>query len=212
MQIPEDIQKQVKEVFAPIDRKVVIKVFTSQENCDFCKDTLALSESVAELSDFTEVVHYDLDKNPEMKKQYQITHTPAILIDLPEKTNPIRFYGIPAGYEFSAFIETIRFVGTGKVDLPDQVIARAKEIKAPKNVKVFVTTQCPYCSGAVLTGFQLALVNPEFITTEMVEASEFPDLSNQYKVRAVPKAVMNETTSFEGAMPPDMYLEKLIEA
>ncbi len=46
----------------------------------------------------------------------------------------------------------------------------------------------------------------------MVEAIEFPGLSNKYHVQGVPRTVINETVHMEGAVPEPMLLMKLQEA
>ena len=46
----------------------------------------------------------------------------------------------------------------------------------------------------------------------MVEASEFPHLSNRYSVMAVPKTVVNETVTVEGSVPEQRLLAAVIEA
>jgi protein-disulfide isomerase len=56
------------------------------------------------------------------------------------------------------------------------------------------------------------MINPQYIKAEMYEASEFPELANKYGVRAVPKVVINDKISFEGALPVDSYLSKVLEA
>ena len=46
----------------------------------------------------------------------------------------------------------------------------------------------------------------------MVEATEFPYLSQKYSIRGVPKSVINENWSLEGAVPEQMFLEKINES
>jgi predicted DsbA family dithiol-disulfide isomerase len=50
------------------------------------------------------------------------------------------------------------------------------------------------------------------VTADVVVANDFPHLSQRYNVTAVPKVVMNETVSFEGALPEDEFVERLQEA
>ena len=52
-------------------------------------------------------------------------------------------------------------------------------------------------------------VESERVTADVIEAMEFPDLANRYRVRGVPKIVINETTEFVGALPEDQYLEQV---
>ena len=58
---------------------------------------------------------------------------------------------------------------------------------------------------------QLA-VESDLVTADMVEASEFPHLANQYAVMAVPKTVVNEDVSFEGTLPETQFLEAVLQA
>jgi alkyl hydroperoxide reductase subunit AhpF len=45
-----------------------------------------------------------------------------------------------------------------------------------------------------------------------IEATEFPELSRAYQVMAVPKIVMNDRVSFEGALPEAQFLEAVVLA
>ncbi len=44
-------------------------------------------------------------------------------------------------------------------------------------------------------------VESDKVTADVVEVSEFPHLSEQYRVFGVPKTVINEVIQFEGARP-----------
>ncbi len=52
----------------------------------------------------------------------------------------------------------------------------------------------------------------DLVTADMVEAIEFPHLSQKYSVMGVPRSVINETVHQEGAAPEPMLLERLREA
>ena len=78
-------------------------------------------------------------------------------------------------------------------------------------LQVFVTPTCPYCPQAVRLAHKLAMES-ELITADMVEAIEFPHLSNKYHVHGVPRTVINETFHQEGAVPEPLLLAKLQEA
>ena len=55
----------------------------------------------------------------------------------------------------------------------------------------------------------MALLNPR-ITADVIEANEFPELSERFNVMGVPKTVVNETTEILGALPPDMFIEQAL--
>lgn len=52
----------------------------------------------------------------------------------------------------------------------------------------------------------------DMVTADMVEAIEFPHLSQKYSVMGVPRSVINETVHQEGAAPEPMLVERLKEA
>jgi hypothetical protein len=52
----------------------------------------------------------------------------------------------------------------------------------------------------------------DLITAESIEATEFPDLSRQFRVMAVPRTVVNDRIAFEGAMPESMFVDRILEA
>ena len=59
---------------------------------------------------------------------------------------------------------------------------------------------------------QLFALASEQITAAAIEASEFPDLVQKYRVQGVPKTVINETIEFVGAVPEKQALEHVLKA
>ncbi len=55
-------------------------------------------------------------------------------------------------------------------------------------------------------------VASEHIRGDCVEATEFPDLAQRYSVMAVPKTVVNEAVTFEGALPEAQFVEQVLRA
>ncbi len=50
----------------------------------------------------------------------------------------------------------------------------------------------------------------DLITSDMVEATEFPHLANKYQVYGVPRTVINEVIHIEGAVPEEMMVDELM--
>lgn len=61
------------------------------------------------------------------------------------------------------------------------------------------------------TAHQMAMVSDR-IRADMVEATEFPHLAMRYNVYGVPKVVINETVTFEGAVPEQVFLDYVLQA
>ena len=57
----------------------------------------------------------------------------------------------------------------------------------------------------------MAMENPRMIRAEGVEATEFPDLANQFRVMGVPQTVINAGAgSIVGAVPEQRLLAEII--
>jgi len=52
----------------------------------------------------------------------------------------------------------------------------------------------------------------DLIRGDCIEANEFPDLAQRYMVMAVPKTVVNDRVSFEGALPEAQFVEQVLRA
>jgi predicted DsbA family dithiol-disulfide isomerase len=50
------------------------------------------------------------------------------------------------------------------------------------------------------------------VTATAIEATEFPDMSQAYRVSAVPKIVINDRVEFEGALPEPQFLDAVLQA
>jgi glutaredoxin-like protein len=212
MYLDEKIREELKQQLSILTKNVKIIFFTQELECQYCKETRAILTELSEVSDklFLEVKNFINDKLDADK--YGIDKIPAtVLLDENEKDYGIRFYGIPSGYEFASLLEDIKMLGTGITGLSKEIEDEVKKIGEEIHMQVFVTPTCPYCPQAVVTAHKFSYLNDK-IKGDMIEATEFPHLSNKYNVRGVPRTVINENTFIEGAASGQMVLDKVKEA
>ncbi len=55
-------------------------------------------------------------------------------------------------------------------------------------------------------------VESPFVTADVIEAGEFPDLVQRYQISGVPKTVVNDSFEFTGARSAEILLNALREA
>ncbi len=180
------------------------------QECAYCRETRQLLEEVASLSDKIELQIYDFVEQKDKAEAFGIDKIPATVI-MGEKDCGVRFFGIPSGYEYTSLIDAIVDASKGTSGLNDKTKEALLTIEKDIHIQVFVTPTCPYCTTAVRLGHQMALESPR-ITADMVEATEFPHLTQKYSVFGVPKTIINETVSLEGGVPEDVFLENVLEA
>ena len=88
---------------------------------------------------------------------------------------------------------------------------KLSEIREPLRISVFITPTCPYCPRAVSMAHNIALAN-ENIVSEMIEANEFFDLSEDFGVSSVPHIVIDRDPNrfFIGAYPEKEFVEQVL--
>jgi len=207
--IKESQQKQLKDRFKKLDGNVKLIVFTQEMECQYCEQTRQLMQDIAALSDKIAVEVYDFVADSDEVERYKIDKIPATVVE-GEKDYGIRFYGIPAGYEFTSLIDTIVAVSKGESDLSEETKTALAQLKDNVHIQVFVTLTCPYCPRAVEMAHKLA-IESDFIAGDMVESVEFPHLTHKYNVMAVPKVIINEDIQFEGALPEKEFVENVMK-
>ena len=213
----EQIVTQINEVFEGMQEPVQVLFFGSKENCDYCNEAKQLLEEVAVLNDKIDLSIYDMQENADVAGQFNVTNAPGIVIaarDNAEVTNlGIQFSGIPSGHEFSTLINDILIVSKRESGLDEKTREFLKNLTQPLHLQVFVTPTCPYCPRAVLLAHQMAMENPQMIRAEGVEATEFPELANQFNVRGVPQTVINAGKGMVvGAVPEQNLVAEIMRA
>lgn len=63
----------------------------------------------------------------------------------------------------------------------------------------------------MLLAHKMAMESDQIIA-ESIEANEFPELSRQYHVMAVPRTVINEREVIEGAMPESLFIQRVLDS
>jgi len=193
-----------------LEKDVRLVVFTQDFECEYCATNRELMEDIASLSDKIKLEVFDFEKDYDKAQKWGIDKIPATAV-FGIREYGIRFFGLPMGYEFPALIDTIIDASRGTTRLQPAIKEKIKSIREPVHIQVFVTPTCPYCPRAVRVAHQLAIEN-EFIRADMIEAIEFPQLANKYDVMAVPKTIINDTFSFEGALPESHFVEYILSA
>jgi glutaredoxin-like protein len=207
--IKEEQQEQLREMFEELDEKVKLIVFTQEMECQYCSDTRQLVEDIAALSDKLSVEVYDFVADTDEVEKYKIDKIPATVVE-GKKDYGIRFFGIPAGYEFTSLVNAIVNVSKGESDLSEETKASLERLEDPVNIQVFITLTCPYCPETVEMAHKLAQES-DLVSSAMVESAEFPHLTNKYNVSSVPKVIVNEDIQFEGTLPEKDFVEKVME-
>ncbi|MEO0021937.1 MAG: thioredoxin family protein [candidate division WOR-3 bacterium] len=203
------VKIQAQQILNKLPNPVKILVFTQEMECQFCRENRQLAEELAGLSDKIVLSVHDFQQDKETVEKYRIERVPALVLE-GEKDYGIRFYGIPAGYEFTTLLNALQIAGRRDSGLKPETREKLKTITSPVKIEVFVTLTCPYCPMMAGLAHRFAMEN-ENITATAIDAQEFPVLANYYQVSAVPKTVINGLHQIEGALPEERLLAELLK-
>ena len=157
-----------------------------------------------------EEVNFILDR--ERAAQFGVEGIPAVVLLRGGEDTRIRFLGAPAGYEFMSLVEALILAGTGESGLtPESKSLIASHVTEPTDILVFVTPSCPHCPRAVTLAHRMATESP-LIRATCVEATEFLDLAQRFRVTGVPKTVVNRTIEMLGALPESVFVRTAVGA
>jgi glutaredoxin-like protein len=208
--IPESYIPQLKsDLEKALVNPVTLTVFTQEIECQYCRETRELAQELSSLNSKIKAQVFDLLKDKEKASEYRVDKVPAIVVEGSMKTR-VKFYGVPAGYEFSTLMKDIVQASRGETALSADTKKMLGTIKRPVHLQVFVTPTCPYCPGMVSLAHQFAMENGN-IEADMIEVTEFPQLAVKYNVAGVPKTVINENIELIG-LQPEEELARQVEA
>jgi alkyl hydroperoxide reductase subunit AhpF len=139
----DEVKKQIQDVFVELKEPVHVMFFGTQEECQFCEDTLQLVEEVTSLSDLLQVSTFDINEDASIAEGYNIELAPSLVIAGEGEDGPIdfgiRYAGIPSGYEFSALIQDLLMVSGRDSGLQKNTRQFLAELTEPVHLRVFAT-------------------------------------------------------------------------
>jgi glutaredoxin-like protein len=208
--LSEKVRQEVEHILEGLKGGVKLVVFTQEFECSTCENNRMLMEELAARSSKISIEVLDFVRDKEKAELYKLDKIPATVVEGKEDYG-IRFYGVPGGYEFASLIHAIIMVSSGSSTRSTTTKERLKRLSKPVHIQVFVTLTCPYCPEVVQLAHEMALESP-LITSDMVNAAEFPHLTHKYNIFVVPKTIINETIQFAGAVSESEFLKHVLNA
>lgn len=206
-------ERAVRELLAEVERPVELALvlgpyetttLVGTREVDPEQETRAIVNAVAELSDLVTVSEHG-------EGAFAVERYPAVVVLREGEDVGIRYYGTPWGYELTSIVGAAVEAGKAEPSLSPESLEALASLERDLAVDVFVTPTCPHCPRAVLLAYRAALASPR-VTAAAIESTEFPALADRYGVLAVPRVVVNEEPLFEGAVPEQVFVQRLVAA
>ncbi len=137
--LKEKDRKEITEILKDLPSNVKLIYFTQNFECEGCAITHEILNELAPLSDKLSLEVHDFVQEKPLAEKYGIDKLPALILEGPDGDHGIRYYGIPAGYEFASLLADIRMVATGDSGLSAATRTALSELKSDIHLQVFVT-------------------------------------------------------------------------
>lgn len=131
-------REAVKREFEKLVDPVKVTVFSQAVGSETSQQTEQLIKEVVELTDKVTVEVLNLVLDREKAEAYGVDRVPALVVE-GTKDYGLRFFGLPAGYEFTNLIDAIVVASTGKPALSQETQAVLAGLTSPVHIKVFTT-------------------------------------------------------------------------
>jgi alkyl hydroperoxide reductase subunit AhpF len=136
--LTDDVTAQLKEEFAKLVNPVRLAVFSQALADPESEQVKRLVEELGALDPKLSAESYNFVLDAEKVKELGITRTPAIAV-LGAQDYGVRFYGIPAGYEFGTLVDLILDVSSGQSGLSEETRTALAQLARPVHLQVFST-------------------------------------------------------------------------
>ncbi|HLJ60053.1 MAG TPA: hypothetical protein VKZ50_10000 [bacterium] len=145
--LTDQVRAQVSKVFSErLDAPVTLQLFTQRASplgapalpCETCQDTEALLREVAALSAHITLAVRDFVADESVALRLGVDRIPAMVFQGRNK-GVMRYFGVPAGYEFSVLVEGLIDAARGETALSAATRERVAALASPIQIRVLVT-------------------------------------------------------------------------
>ena len=149
--LPEQDQQALREKFATeMQADVRLHFFTMtapvlvlpgqaqpEHDYQYLRQAQELMQEVTALSPKLSLDVHDIRSDTAVAREYRIDKVPALVVQV--KDTGLRFFGLPAGYEFSTFIQDVIDLSTGNIQLSEETQTFLRGLEQDVHLQVFVT-------------------------------------------------------------------------
>lgn len=135
-QFEENLVNPVQMIFFTIPTPKLY--IPGRAGCATCDDVQQLLQEVESTSDMLSLETHNLEHEPEVAQQYGVGRVPALVL-AGHSGGAVRYFGAPAGYEFTTLLQDIQQISKSQTALSAETREALEAIEQPIHLQVFVT-------------------------------------------------------------------------
>jgi glutaredoxin-like protein len=215
--IPLRDQELIRQRFQrDLGSRLRIDFFTQKQSsfyvpgreCMHCETVQTMLQEIAGLSPRISLTTHELDAASKSATEFNVDMVPAIVIR-GQANRPLRFFGLPSGPQFGAFIEALIETASGVFELQEQTRRTLRRLNSDVQLQVLVAPGCPHSASMAQLAYRFGLYSAR-VKVSVIEVLEFPPIIQRYAIRAVPVTVIDEQSVIAGALDEATLAQNLL--
>jgi alkyl hydroperoxide reductase subunit AhpF len=206
----ESPQKLIQNTLGHMKNPVRLVVFSSDTGCVQCPAVIALAKEIKSQSAKIALEVYDITMDRDKTELYSVQAAPALVVQ-GGRGRAVRFYGMVKDIFLDVLLDCIAAVSADRVWFTDSIRSTVKFLEKDVHIQVFVENTCRQCRPVAETAIGLALEN-DLIHTDILIASDFPDLVSKHRITTLPKTIFGGNLHMDGHVSESEFLEMIFEA
>jgi len=123
----------------------------------------------------------------------------------------IHYLAAPEGHEFKTFLNALIWVGRAGESPDAHIHESLNSLTERSRIMVLIADSCTYCPHVVQSVVAMAVQQP-LITALVVDAVQFGDLAERFKVKSVPTTIINDNRTVVGQVNINQLMEHLLSS
>ena len=206
----EQSLKIIGPTIGSLKKPVRLILFTSDVGCESCPEVRKIAQAIKANAPRVAVESYDLVMDRDKTELYGIKRAPALVVQ-DSDDHIVTFYGLVEDTFFSILLDCILAFSEKRAWFPADVRSTLSHLGQDVHIQVFVETDCPLCRPVAETAIGLAQEN-SLITTDIIIASDYPDLLRKYDIKVLPKTIFGKNLHMDGHVTESEFLEMIFAA
>jgi hypothetical protein len=200
----------LKRAAASIRSEVELRFFGSGANPSASLDGLQLCQMLRDAGPAIRLKVYDAEGDKDECKKEAVLFFPTTIVS-GRNSGHIRLLGAFSGWELKIAAEALVLASGGESGLARRTREMLASLKKPLVLKVFVSPESELCVRTSGLAMRMAAGFP-LVCAELVNAPDFPVMSQRYRVENTPRTIVNDIVELDGAPDEGAFVEKVLGA
>jgi alkyl hydroperoxide reductase subunit AhpF len=123
----------------------------------------------------------------------------------------IHYLAAPEGHEFKPFLNALSWLGRAAEPPDTAALKRLDSVTDRTQIMILIADTCTYCPHVVESVLAMAVHQP-LVNATIVDAIQFGDLAERFKVKSVPTTIINDNRTVVGQVGIDQLVDHLLDS